>query len=40
LAIQPVGGAAHAFADYRAWLEAAGFRQVAQLSERWLSAIT
>jgi SAM-dependent methyltransferase len=33
------GGAAHAFADYRAWLEAAGFRQVTQLSERWLSAI-
>jgi len=32
------GGAAHAFADYRAWLEAAGFGQVRPLSERWLSA--
>ena len=33
------GGAAHSFTDYCLWLEDAGFEQVNQLSERWLSAI-
>ena len=33
------GGAAHSFTDYRKWLEDAGFEQVKQLGERWLSAI-
>jgi hypothetical protein len=32
------GGAAHAFETYREWLKSAGFRQVTQLSKRWLSA--
>jgi hypothetical protein len=32
------GGSAHRFADYRAWLEQAGFGEVRQLSERWLVA--
>ena len=32
------GGKAHSFAEYRQWLEAAGFETVKQLSERWLSA--
>lgn len=32
------GGATHGFAEYRAWLEQAGFGQVRQLSERWLAA--
>jgi ubiquinone/menaquinone biosynthesis C-methylase UbiE len=31
-------GAAHPFADYRTWLEGAGFAQTRQLSDRWLSA--
>lgn len=33
------GGAAHSFADYGGWLEQIGFRDVRQLSERWLAAI-
>jgi C-methyltransferase len=32
------GGRAHAFDAYRSWLTRAGFDQVNQLSERWLSA--
>jgi ubiquinone/menaquinone biosynthesis C-methylase UbiE len=33
------GGAAYPFVQYRRWLEEAGFRQVTQHSEYWLSAI-
>jgi ubiquinone/menaquinone biosynthesis C-methylase UbiE len=33
------GGAAYPFAQYRAWLEAAGFKQVTQHSDYWVSAI-
>jgi len=33
------GGAAHSFADYRAWLKQAGFRMVVQHNEQLLSAI-
>ncbi len=32
------GGKAYTFAEYRTWLEQAGFRSVEQLSERWLRA--
>jgi ubiquinone/menaquinone biosynthesis C-methylase UbiE len=32
------GGAAYPFAQYRRWLEEAGFKQVTQHSEYWLSA--
>jgi Dimerisation domain/Methyltransferase domain len=32
------GGRAYSFAEYRQWLETAGFDKVKQLSERWLSA--
>lgn len=32
------GGAAHSFEAYRDWLRESGFRQVRQLSERWLAA--
>jgi C-methyltransferase len=32
------GGTAHSFEAYRGWLLAAGFREVKQLSERWLWA--
>jgi len=32
------GGGTHAFDEYRAWLEDAGFRPVARCSERWLAA--
>jgi hypothetical protein len=32
------GGAAHSFTDYCNWLEEAGFSQVKQVSEKWLSA--
>jgi len=32
-------GRTHAFDDYRAWLEGAGFGQVTQHSEKWLSAV-
>lgn len=32
------GGAVHPFADYQAWLAAAGFSSIRQLSERWLAA--
>ncbi|MCC6297919.1 MAG: class I SAM-dependent methyltransferase [Anaerolineales bacterium] len=34
------GGTAHSFETYREWLKEAGFRSVAQLSERWVSAVT
>jgi hypothetical protein len=33
------GGTAYPFDTYQAWLKDAGFRQVKQLSERWLTAI-
>lgn len=33
------GGVAHSFAEYRNWLEEAGFKRAKQLGERWLSAI-
>jgi len=33
------GGAAHSFEMYRAWLSGSGFRQIKQLSERWVVAI-
>jgi SAM-dependent methyltransferase len=33
------GGAAHSFETYRGWLADAGFRQIRQLSERWLVAV-
>jgi len=33
------GGAAHSFEMYQAWLSDSGFRQIKQLSERWLAAI-
>jgi hypothetical protein len=33
------GGAAQSFESYHKWLKEAGFREVKQLSERWLSAI-
>jgi cyclopropane fatty-acyl-phospholipid synthase-like methyltransferase len=33
------GGAAHSFEMYRAWLSDSGFRQIKQLSERWVVAI-
>jgi len=33
------GGAAHSFEVYRAWLSDSGFRQIKQLSERWVVAI-
>jgi len=33
------GGAAHSFEMYRAWLRESGFRQIEQLSERWVIAI-
>jgi SAM-dependent methyltransferase len=32
-------GAAHPFETYRGWLDDAGFRQIRQLSERWLVAV-
>jgi hypothetical protein len=32
-------GAAHSFETYRGWLGEAGFRQIRQLSERWLVAV-
>lgn len=32
------GGAAHRFADYCNWLDRAGFSQVKQIGEKWLSA--
>jgi cyclopropane fatty-acyl-phospholipid synthase-like methyltransferase len=32
------GGAAYPFVQYRRWLEEAGFKQVTQHSEYWLSA--
>jgi len=32
------GGKAHSFAEYREWLESAGFREVRQLGTEWLSA--
>jgi SAM-dependent methyltransferase len=33
------GGAAHSFEMYRGWLSDSGFRQIRQLSERWVVAI-
>jgi ubiquinone/menaquinone biosynthesis C-methylase UbiE len=33
------GGAAHPFEMYRRWLSDSGFRQIRQLSERWVAAI-
>ena len=33
------GGGAHSFEMYRAWLSDSGFRQIDQLSERWVVAI-
>jgi cyclopropane fatty-acyl-phospholipid synthase-like methyltransferase len=33
------GGAAHSFEMYRDWLSDSCFRQVSQLSERWVAAI-
>ncbi len=33
------GGATHSFEVYRAWLSDSGFRQIKQLSERWMVAI-
>ncbi len=33
------GGSTHSFDTYQAWLSSSGFRQVKQLSERWLVAI-
>ena len=33
------GGAAHSFEMYRGWLSDSGFRQIRQLSERWVTAI-
>jgi cyclopropane fatty-acyl-phospholipid synthase-like methyltransferase len=33
------GGAAHSFEVYRAWLSDCDFRQIKQLSERWVVAI-
>ncbi|RME42462.1 MAG: methyltransferase domain-containing protein [Chloroflexi bacterium] len=33
------GGAAHSFADYRGWLEQAGFRVIVQHNRQWLSAV-
>lgn len=33
------GGAAHSFADYRDWLEQAGFRKIVQHNEQLLSAV-
>lgn len=33
------GGETYGFAEYAAWLQAAGFTQVAKLSKRWLCAI-
>ena len=33
------GGAAHSFEMYRNWLSESGFRQIEQLSERWVIAI-
>lgn len=33
------GGGTHGFEEYRAWLVAAGFAEVRQLSERWLAAV-
>ncbi len=32
------GGATHSFDEYRAWLEQAGFGQIRQSSDRWLTA--
>jgi hypothetical protein len=32
------GGATHPFTDYRNWVEEAGFSQVKQIGEKWLSA--
>ena len=32
------GGAAHSFAEYRTWLEEAGYDWVERLSEKWLKA--
>jgi SAM-dependent methyltransferase len=33
------GGAAHSFETYRGWLSDSGFRQIRQLSERWVVAV-
>ena len=33
------GGGTHAFAEYCAWPEEAGFAQVRSLSDRWLAAV-
>jgi ubiquinone/menaquinone biosynthesis C-methylase UbiE len=33
------GGAAHSFESYNRWLKTAGFGEVEQLSERWVSAV-
>ncbi len=33
------GGGAHSFETYRAWLSDRGFRQIKQLSERWVVAL-
>jgi cyclopropane fatty-acyl-phospholipid synthase-like methyltransferase len=32
-------GAAHSFESYNQWLKEVGFKEVKQLSERWLSAV-